>query len=141
MTHLYTLLVGGTVIPGGDKPDASAIAWAADTVIAIGGDEEIRAISRGDSHLIDLRGAIVVPLAAAGKDADATWPADATLEVGGRADLAVLNSDPRRAHARAHARPATDSTPRALALVRGGRIVKGALPGASAHGDHDHAHG
>lgn len=123
VTHLYTLLIGGLVIPGGDEPDGTAVAWAADTVLAIGDDDEIRAISRGDSHLVDLKGAVVVPLGAAG---DATWPVEVTLTIGSRADLAVLSGDPRLAPVRT------------LALVRGGSVVSGALPGALPHGDHEH---
>ena len=93
MTHEYTLLIGGTVITGRDEPDASAIAWAADTVIALGSDDEVRGTSRGDSHVMDLEGAIVVAL---GNGPDACWPTKATLEIGGPADLAVLDRDPRQ---------------------------------------------
>jgi len=125
VTHRYTLLVGGIVISGRDAPDASAIAWAEGTVLALGSDEEVRAISRGDSHVFDLGGACVVPLGEAG---DATWPIDATLEIGGRADLAVVERDPRRLGV-----PAGEQLA-ALALVRDGRVVAGALPGAAAHG-------
>ncbi len=120
MTHRYTLLVGGTVISGRDEPDVSAIAWAADTVIALGSDDDVRGTSRGDSHVIDLRGASVVAL---GEGPDVLWPPDATLEVGGRADLAVLQGDPRRIDAPAGRRLS------ALALVRGGRVTSGRLPG------------
>ena len=120
MTHRYTLLVGGTVISGRDEPDVSAIAWAADTVIALGSDDDVRGISRGDSHVIDLRGASVVAL---GEGPDVLWPPDATLEVGGHADLAVLESDPRRMDAPAGQRMS------ALAVVRGGSVVAGRLPG------------
>ena len=125
MTHRYTLLIRGTVISGRDQPDVSAIAWAADTVIALGSDDDVRGTSRGDSHIIDLGGASVVAL---GEGPDARWPPSATLEVGGRADLAVLESDPRPIDAPAGQRLS------ALALVRGGRVVAGRLPGeASPH--------
>jgi predicted amidohydrolase YtcJ len=119
VTHRYTLLIRGTVISGRDEPDVSAIAWAADTVIALGSDDDVRGSSRGDSHVIDLRGASVVAL---GEGLDVRWPPDATLEVGGRADLAVLASDPRRMDVPAGPRLS------ALALVRGGRVVAGRLP-------------
>ena len=120
MTHRYTLLVRGTVIPGRDEPDVPAIGWAEGTVIALGGDDDVGAISRGDSHVIDLAGATVVPLS---PGPGAWWPTEATLEVGGRADLAVLERDPRRSDAPAR-RPLA-----ALAIVRGGRVVAGRLPG------------
>jgi predicted amidohydrolase YtcJ len=123
MTHRYTLLIRGTVISGRDQPDVSAIAWAADTVIALGSNDDVRGTSRGDSHIIDLGGASVVAL---GEGPDACWPPSATLEVGGRADLAVLESDPRLMDAHAHQRLS------ALALVRGGRVVAGRLPGEAA---------
>ena len=120
MTHRYTLLIRGTVISGRDEPDVSAIAWAADTVIALGNDDDVLGISRGDSHVIDLGGACVVAL---GEGHDARWPPDATLDVGGRADFAVLASDPRRIEAPAGQRLSI------LALVRGGRVVAGKLSG------------
>lgn len=124
MTHRYTILVGGTVISGREEPDVSAIAWAADTVIALGSDDDVRGTSRGESHVIDLAGAIVVPL---GRSPDVRWPPEATLDVGGRADLAVLESDPRRIQAPAGQRLT------ALALVRGGNVVAGRLPGERGH--------
>jgi predicted amidohydrolase YtcJ len=120
VTHRYTLLIRGTVISGRDEPDVTAIAWAADTVIALGSDDEVRGTSRGDSHVIDLQGASVVAL---GERPDVLWPPDATLEVGGRADLAVLANDPRRMDAPAVQRLS------ALVLIRGGRVVAGRLPG------------
>ncbi|MEO7333384.1 MAG: hypothetical protein ABIZ71_05530 [Gemmatimonadales bacterium] len=126
MTHEYTLLVGGVVIRGGDEPDATAIAWAADTVLAIGSDAEVRAISRGDSHFSELLGATVIPLGGGGEP---RWPTDATLEVGGPADLAVLRVDPRAAGG-----PGSGDGPlETLALIRGGRVVTGALPAAAPH--------
>jgi hypothetical protein len=121
VTHEYTLLVGGTVMAGAGMEHATAIAWAADTILAIGTDEEVRAISRGDSHVVDLQGAWVVPLA----------PGAAVLEVGGRADLAVFPHDPRPGTGDpvdSHAFPP-------LAAVLDGRVVAGALPGLH---DHDH---
>jgi hypothetical protein len=119
LTHFYTLLLGGTVISGRDEPDATAIAWTADTVIALGSDDDVLGTSRGDSHVIDLQGATVVALATG---TGVVWPSEATLEVGGRADFAVLERDPRRFDASA--------VPplRAFALVRSGRVVAGTLP-------------
>lgn len=48
MTHEYTILTGGTVIVGGDAPDARAIAWAHDTS---------HARSRSSAAAASLRGA------------------------------------------------------------------------------------
>ena len=112
MTHLYTVLHRGTVLCSGEVP-ASAICWAADIVLAIGTDAEVSAITRGDSEFCDLRGAFVIPLAA---DAEPRWPVEATLEVGGPADLAILDGDPRQAPLSVRA------------IVRGGRLVAGAFP-------------
>ncbi len=44
MTHFYTLLLGGTVVTGGDEPDVTAIAWAEDTILALGSDDDVRAV-------------------------------------------------------------------------------------------------
>jgi len=109
VTHEYTILFGGTVIPGGDVPDATAISYALDTVLFLGSDADVRSISRGDSHFIDLHGAFVVP-------------AGDVIEVGGPADFVVLDGDPRVARAEA----------RTLAVVQHGRVVSGRLdrPGA-----------
>jgi predicted amidohydrolase YtcJ len=104
VTHQYTLLVGGVVIPGDGQPDCSAIAWAQDMVIALGSDDAVMAISRGDSTLIDLAGAVVVPVS------------EGTLEAGGPADLELLDGDPRAGRAQT------------LAVVRDGHVVSGALP-------------
>ena len=124
MTHRYTLLVGGVVLPGHDEAAATAIAWAEDTVIALGSDADVHAISRGDSHVIDLGGATVVPL---GEGMHAGWPTDAALAIGGRADLAIVAADPRGLDA-ADRRHLT-----AIALIRGGRVVAGELPGDAGH--------
>ena len=114
MTHEYTILHGGVVIPGGGAPDARAICWAGDTVLLVGSDADALAISRGDSHFIDLAGAVVAAMAD-----------DARLEVGAPADFAVLATDPRL------------GPTQTLALVRGGRVVDGELPGALGGHRHD----
>lgn len=114
MTHEYTILTGGHVLPtgvadapatGGPGPGATAIAWAAGVVLAVGSDADVLAISRGDSHVIDLQGGVVVPLGV-------------PLEPGAAADLAVLDR-----------LPATGGAPRTVAVVRGGHLVEGELPG------------
>ncbi len=122
MTHQYTLLLGATILPGLDARPASAIAWAEGTVLAIGSDDEVLSISRGDSTIVRTRRAWIVPL---GAEPEPTWPPDATLDVGGSADLAVLDGDPRRP---GEAAPASGTRPGVIALVRNGRIVAGALP-------------
>ena len=122
MTHEYTLLVGGRILPGPDRPRVAALAWAADTVIALGSDAAVREASRGDSLESNLGGLFVIPVADGG---DAIWPPTAVLEVGGPADCALLAADPRRS-----------SVPlRPVALVRGGWVVEGVLP-AGKHGPH-----
>ena len=112
MTHEYTLLLGGTVMPGDGQPDVSAIAWAEEIVLALGTDDEVRAISRGDSHFVDLAGKVVVPLGE-------------TLEIGGPADMAVLSGHPQSG-------PTTT-----VAVVRGGNVVEGSLPGLHDHNTHE----
>jgi len=115
MTHRYSLLVGGTILPALGEPSCSAIAWAEGTVLLIGTDDQIRAISRGDSEVFDLLGSFVVPL---GDEDVVTWPPVATLEVGGPANLAILPGDPRR----------TESSSSPTAILRGGHVVRGRLP-------------
>ncbi len=106
MTHEYTLLVNAVVLPGGDAPPCAALAWAEDTILALGTTEEVDAVSRGDSARFDLRGVFVLP-------------AGAPLEIGASASLDVLDRDPRVAGA----------TPRLLASVRDGRVTAGSLVG------------
>jgi hypothetical protein len=116
MTHEYTILLGGLVLRAvsqGDgrpiEPPPSAIAWAHDTILAIGDDRAVRAISRGDSTFIDLAGRAVIPL-----DGRA-------LEVGGPADLLVLDGTDAGAGG---SEPPGD---RIIATIRSGRFVDGRL--------------
>ena len=118
MTHEYTLLVGGTILTGLGQPPVSSMAWAAGTVIALGSEAEIRAISRGDSAVLQLRGAFVVPGDGGGH---ASWPPERPLEIGGPADVVVLPADPRR-----HRGPL-----RPIAVIRGGHVVEGSLPASA----------
>ncbi|HEY3336338.1 MAG TPA: hypothetical protein VGK16_13985 [Candidatus Limnocylindrales bacterium] len=101
MTHEYTLLLGGIVRPGGGAPDATALAYALDTVLALGTDDEVRAISRGDSHVVELAGRRVE--AAAG----------VVLEPGAPASFRIV-----------------DASAGVVAVVVAGRVVEGGLPGA-----------
>ena len=137
MTHLYSIARGGIVIRGTGQPDATALAWAGGTVLALGDEAGVSSISRGDSLVAELRGACVVPLAGG---SDAPWPLRGTLEVGGPADFAVVERDPRTTAAQA----ATAGTPPrpsigTLAIVRAGRLVSGSFSGIDPSSDH-HPH-
>jgi hypothetical protein len=114
VTHEYTLLVGGVVIPGAGAEDATALAWAAGTVLAVGSDAEIHAISRGDSLVVDLRGAVVAAR-------------DVPLEVGGPADFDVFERDPRAGQGERPREP--------VATVLGGHVIRGGLPGLGVAGE------
>ncbi len=80
MTHHYTVLFGGTVLTldgalptdaatrasGSAAPDAAgrratAICYAHERILAIGGDAEVLALAGPDSMVVDLRGRAVVP--------------------------------------------------------------------------------
>jgi len=102
MTHEYTLLVGGIVRARDDVP-ATALAYAHDTVVAIGSDDAIRGTSRGDSRVVELNGRIVAPIPAS----------EGALEVGGPATFVVLAPDGVGV----------------VAVVLDGRAVEGMLPG------------
>jgi hypothetical protein len=98
VTHEYTLLVGGVVRTGPGLPEASALGYAHGTVLAVGSDREVRAISRGDSRVVELRGRLVLPAG------------PATLEPGSEASFRVL-----------------DPTGSEIATVERGRVTRGAL--------------
>jgi hypothetical protein len=85
MTHEYTIATGGTVVAPAGTVGAhpTAIAWAADTVLAVGTDAEMRALSRGDSTFLGLSGATV----------SATDPAGGPLGTGDPADLDLRAPD------------------------------------------------
>jgi hypothetical protein len=94
MTHEYVILVGGRVAPGRSEAGfrgevATALAWAADRVLAVGRDEDVRSISRGDSTFLDLGGRIVTPLPTELTQAEALLRAAPPMpeagQVGGRA--------------------------------------------------------
>ncbi len=120
MTHEYVIGLGGIIAaePVGGEP-ATAIAWAADRVLAVGPDEAVSAISRGDSIFLDLAGCTVTPLpedparavrvlqaAGVGAPGVATLietlagsgllPAGGQLEPGSPADLACWAGNPIR---------------------------------------------
>jgi hypothetical protein len=149
MTHAYVICVNGKVDPR--EPDATesaaaqstAIAWAADHVLAVGTDDTVRAISRGDSTFLDLHGCVVTALPAEPARADAVvrralrttsglgidvratlvdaglLGPDATLEPGSPADLAFWDVLPG---------PGDSNEPPEwglLAIVRGGAFTHG----------------
>jgi len=108
VTHEYVIGLSGRIVPRPDiGPASTAIAWAADRILAVGSDAQVRAISRGDSVFLDLAGCTVTPLpgepatldVVATRDADPDQlverliaagrldPSD-RLEPGSRADLA-----------------------------------------------------
>ena len=137
MTHEYVIATGGVILaadPGGPGESSTAIAWAADRVLAVGSDEVVRAISRGDSTFIDLGGCVVTQLPGDLPLAEhrlrevgvASGPLDViasiaraglfdpspTLEPGTVADLAFWRAGP-------------EGPPRLVAVVRSGGFTEG----------------
>ncbi len=138
MTHEYVLALGGRVLGGAPSIDGSpaptAIAWAADRVLAVGTDDAVRAISRGDSIVLDLDGCLVTPLpddparaeeivrgalGAAVLAPGAILATGETLEPGSPADLACWREEPDAVGA------AGPGTPRLVAVVRAGAFTEG----------------
>ena len=109
MSHQYVIALNGHIEPdpGGDSEE-TAVAWAAEAILAVGPDDVVRAISRGDSTFLDLCGCLVTPLPDAPSHADSLvrekragaadiarvlvesglLSAEASLEPGAPADLA-----------------------------------------------------
>jgi len=105
MTHEYTVATNGVVLGSLDAA-ATAVAWAADTILAAGDDASVRAISRGDSTFVDLGGRAISagadPVAAqsalraavaCGGVAD-TIARLGRIEAGAPADLLIWSHDP-----------------------------------------------
>jgi len=109
MTHEYVIATNGRIEPSTlEEDEATALCWAGETIIAVGPDEVVRAISRGDSTFLDLCGCLVTPLPEAPSHADSLvreeratgpdvarllveaglLPAEVTLEPGAPSDLA-----------------------------------------------------
>ena len=63
MTHEYVIGLGGQIHAAPDAAtEATAVAWAADHVLAVGTDDAVYSISRGDSTFLDLGGCVVTAL-------------------------------------------------------------------------------
>jgi hypothetical protein len=117
MTHEYVIGLRGRIEPVGDQTaPATAVGWAADAILAVGSNANVRAISRGDSTFLDLQGCHVTPLPddieaaigamrSEGGTADpqhdvgsrlvseGMLPADSVIETGSPADLAFWDDD------------------------------------------------
>lgn len=143
MTHRYTIATGGIVLGarGPEEPPATAIAWAADRVLAVGPDDVVRAISRGDLTYLDLDGSAVTlapddpaaaqALARSAVEGDRTFDTVAlleeagliapgsTIETGTLADLAFWSTDPGTVPSTAA------SSVRIVGIVRAGAFTRG----------------
>jgi hypothetical protein len=128
VTHEYVIALNGHIEPDpGGESEETALAWAESAVLAVGPDDVVRAISRGDSHFLDLCGCLVTPLPDAPSQADSLireehargaevarllvesglLSADASLEPGAPADLAFWDESGL------------------VAIVRDGRFIDG----------------
>ncbi len=143
MTHEYVIALGGTVVGAGsaEAQAPTAVAWAADRVLAVGSDDIVRGISRGDSTFLDLAGCAVTALPvdleaaetilraaiAAGHPFDAAQlladagqiDSPAGLETGAPADLAFWSAPPDAIP------PGSATTLRIIAVVRAGAFTEG----------------
>ncbi len=145
VTHEYIVAVGGRILLTGTlepgEPAPTAIAWAGDRVLAIGADDAVRAISRGDSVFLDLDGCVVTPLpddpalaerrlrealadapaldVASALTGSELVPSSSWLEPGSPADLAFWSAR------RPGTRPAGIPVVRLVAIVRAGGFESG----------------
>ena len=60
MTHEYVIALNGVV--QATTARATAVGWADEFILAVGTDESVRAISRGDSTFLDVEGCAITPL-------------------------------------------------------------------------------
>ena len=128
MTHEYVIALNGHVEPdpGGDSEE-TALAWAAGAVLAVGPDAVVRAISRGDSHFLDLCGCLVTPLPEAPSQADALIREERAQG----ADVARLLVESGLLSAEASLEPGTPANlafwdeSGLVAIVRGGHFLDG----------------
>lgn len=149
MTHESVIEVNGRILGAGPvDPAPTAVAWAADRILAVGPEDSVRAISRGDSTFVDLGGRAVTPAPtdpaaaeAAVRAAEATGaPFDllevlfragqlepgAGLEPGDPADLAVRDAGPPGGPAGSPGRADPGEGLRVVALVvRHGAFTEG----------------
>ncbi|TFG68936.1 MAG: hypothetical protein E4H24_02235 [Thermomicrobiales bacterium] len=143
MTHEYIIALGGTVLGSGqtDGPVATAVGWAADRVLAVGSDEVVKTISRGDSTFIDVAGCAISQAPRDSGAAELLLRAMVTtgrpfnsievlkeaglfedaepLEVGAPADLAFWSAIPETLSTR------SATTLRIMAIVRAGAFTEG----------------
>jgi hypothetical protein len=144
VTHEYMVAVNGGIaaLDSRSGTAATAIAWAADRVLAVGSDDVVRAISRGDSTFLDLGGSIATPLpddlarataVVAGQSASRSARHDigrllvdagllqqgAELEPGSVADLAFWSGPD------AAIDPDNEQAQQLVAIVRAGRFTEG----------------
>ena len=140
--------MGGTVVGATADLAATGIAWAADRVLAVGPDEVVRTISRGDSTFLDLGGCAVTAAprdprraerllqsaVVGGRPFDALallaeaglLDAPTALEPGSPADLAFWSTDPAAPRADSAAPPADAAASlRIVALVQAGAFTEG----------------
>ena len=143
MTHEYVIALYGKIQPqrtGDSGPVPTAVAWAADHVLAVGADDVVRSISRGDSTFLDLGGCVVTALpndlaraAAMVRDASlenapnldvgrllidvSLLDPDSDLEPGSPADLAFWDLAPNDVD--------QPRIRRLVAIVRGGAFTEG----------------